>query len=70
MTGAAMTGSQAKKLKCSGCARDLGGSSGHHLHHDVPATPGGHEYDLWIQTRPANIPYCINNLCERKESHS
>jgi hypothetical protein len=41
-----MTGSQAKKLKCSGCARDLGGSSGYHLHHNVQATPGGREYDL------------------------
>jgi hypothetical protein len=62
MTSAAMTGSQAKKMKCSGCACDLGGSSGFHFHHDVPATPGGHEYDPWIQTMPANILYCINNL--------
>jgi hypothetical protein len=46
MTSAGTTGSQAKKLKCAGCARDLGGSSGYHFHHDVPATPGGHDYDL------------------------
>jgi hypothetical protein len=51
MTSAAMTGSQAKKLKCSACARAPGGSSGHHLHHDVPATPGGPDYDLGKSVR-------------------
>jgi hypothetical protein len=71
MTGAAMTGSRAKKLECSVCACDPGGPSGYHLHHDVPATPGGHEYDLRIQTIPANILYCINNLPPATEgSHS
>ena len=46
MTGAPMTGGQAKKLNCSGCDRALGGSSGYHLHHNVPATPSGRDYDL------------------------
>jgi hypothetical protein len=41
-----MTGGQAKKLNCSGCDRALGGSSGYHLHHNVPATPSGRDYDL------------------------
>jgi hypothetical protein len=56
MTGAAMTGSQAKKMKCSGCDRAPGGSSGYHFHHNVPATPGSHEYGFWNSVKDRGLP--------------
>jgi hypothetical protein len=50
-----MTGSQAKKMKCSGCDRALGGS-GYHFHHNVPATPGSHEYGFWNSVKDRGLP--------------
>src|SRR5262245_20765201 len=51
MTGTAKIKNRNRKMRCSGCARELGGTSGFHFQHSDPSTPDSEEYRLWESAR-------------------